>query len=186
MYLSIVVSSETGLLHLTAALVAVCSGTLVLLLPKGTRLHKRVGYVYTGSMMLLLATAFMIYRLFGRWGVFHWAAVVSAITLFLGMVPLLLRKRRYQATNSRNLVWHLSFMYWSVVGLYGALVAESFVRLPGIVLEDGLPNRTFYNITGMATGAVMALGVFFFLRLQPKWAKLHTQTQQCRANQKVL
>lgn len=59
-----------GLLHLAAAIIALICGTLVLYMNKGTAKHKKVGYVYTGSMLIVIITAFGIYRLFNGFGLF--------------------------------------------------------------------------------------------------------------------
>jgi hypothetical protein len=62
-------------------------------------------------------------------------------------------------------------MYWSVMGLYGAAVAEVLVRIPKVVIESGVPNKVFYDMTGIGVGLTMGLGVFFFVRMKPKWSK---------------
>jgi hypothetical protein len=46
-------------------------------------------------------------------------------------------------------------MYWSVFGLDGVFVAETFVRIPDVVIESGIPNLTFYNMIGIAVGTTM-------------------------------
>jgi len=60
-------------------------------------------------------------------------------------------------------------MYWSIMGVYGAFVSETLVRMPKVVVESGIPNSVFYNMTGIGTALVMGLGVYFFLKLKPKW-----------------
>lgn len=60
-------------------------------------------------------------------------------------------------------------MYWSVIGVYGAFVSETLVRMPKVVVESGIPNSVLYNMTGVGTAFVMGLGVYFFLKLKPKW-----------------
>ena len=158
------VHSPVGLIHFIAAALALISGALVLLWPKATRRHIRVGYVYTASMCIMLVTAFAIYNLYGSFGVFHWLALVSTVTLAGGMVPVLLKRpvRTY-------VVLHFSFMYWSVVGLYMAFAAETLVRLPQVVIEGGVPNRTFYM---MVIGSMVVLGVIanvIWYRMKPRW-----------------
>ena len=115
-----IIGNEIGLIHLIASVVALIAGTLILFLTKGTQLHKRIGYTYVTSMTILLITAFMIYRLFGTWGVFHWTALISTLTLICGLVPILTRR----PTNN-YISLHFSFMYWSVIGLYGCLLYTS-------------------------------------------------------------
>lgn len=111
-----------GALHLITSIIALITGTMILSMKKGTDTHIKVGYVYAGAMVGVVATAFLIYRLFGGWGIFHWAALVSSLTLAGGMIPVLLRK------PESWLSLHFSFMYWSVMGLYAAFVSESLVR----------------------------------------------------------
>jgi uncharacterized membrane protein len=159
-----VISGTTGLVHLIASVSALILGTVSLVMTKGTTLHKKIGYGYAGAMFILLITAFMLYTLFGRWGIFHWAAVISALTLTAGMLPILVRPKNY-------LSFHLGFMYWSVVGLYGAFAAEVLVRIPRIVLEHGLPNKAFFIMTGMGVGLIMTVAGFFFSKLNPIWEK---------------
>ena len=110
--LSNLTGDAVGTVHLIFAMVAVVSGTLVLSMKKGTTRHKRVGRIYGFSMIVMLVTAFMIYRLFGRFGTFHYTAIISVLTLAAGMVPPL-----FLRSNPNWLRWHFGFMYWSVIGL---------------------------------------------------------------------
>lgn len=161
-----IVSGTTGSIHLIASIIALITGLFVLITTKGTRTHKQVGYVYSISMILLNLTAFMLYNLYGKFGIFHWFAVISCLTLFAGLYPVLTK-------NSKNyLLTHFNFMYWSVVGLYCALIAEIFSRLPKIVLtETGEPMTAFYKGVGIGIGVVMMIAVAFYIRYQPKWTK---------------
>ncbi len=159
------VTSKTGLVHFVFSLLALVFGSLVLALPKGTVLHRRIGIAYAISMVVVLLTAFMTYRLFGGWGIFHWTAVVSSATLVAGLLPVWLRK------PASYLSLHFNFMYWSVMGVYAAFVSETLVRLPKVVIDSGIPNRVFYQMTGYGTALVMGLAVFFFLRFKPQWEK---------------
>ena len=152
------VGDNIGLAHLFASILALMTGTLSLIFTKGTVLHKRIGYVYAIAMFVLLLTAFMIYRLFGSWGIFHWTALISTLTIICGLVPILTRRPK-----NNYISLHFSFMYWSIIGLYGAFAAETLVRLPKVVIESGIPNNVFYNMTGIAVGLTMGLGAFFFI-----------------------
>lgn len=165
MNLENLVGGTTGWVHLLASVVALISGMFVLLSPKGTARHRRIGYFYSVSMVILLATSFFIYRLFGRFGIFHGLAILSSATLLAGLLPML------RGGVQRNIEQHLSFMYWSVAGLYAAFVAEVFVRLPRIILTpDGEPMFIFYKMVGWAVGLVMAVAIFFFIRHKARWA----------------
>lgn len=161
-----IISNNTGLIHLIVSIITLLTGTLNLILVKGTVLHKRIGQVYAVAMIVLLVTAFMMYNLFGTWGIFHWTAVISTLTLFGGLFPILTKR---PANN--YVLLHFSFMYWSVIGLYGAFVSELFVRLPKMVVENGTPNNTFYIMMNIGIFLTMGLGAFFFIKLKPKWDK---------------
>lgn len=165
-----IVSGITGFIHLISSIITLITGLIVLVSEKGTKRHKQIGYVYTVSMIVLNLTAFMIYRLFGKFGIFHWFAIVSCVTLFAGLYPVITKKPK------NYLLTHFSFMYWSVIGLYCAFMAEIFSRLPYIVLtESGEPTTGFYKGVGIGIGIVMTIGVFFFIKYKPIWTKKYDQ-----------
>ena len=160
------VSGTTGLIHLIVSIIALITGLFVLITTKGTKTHKQIGYVYSISMILVNLTAFMIYKLYGKFGIFHWFAVISCLTLFAGLYPVLRKK------SKNYLLAHFNFMYWSVVGLYCAFMAEIFSRLPKIILtETGEPMTAFYKGVGIGIGVVMTIAVTFFIKYKPKWTK---------------
>jgi len=154
------IHSPTGLIHLIASMISLICGTLVLVLPKGTRIHKSSGYIYFIFMLLVNVTAFGLYHLYGRFGPFHIAALVSLATLLAGMIPVLLRTKSW-------LNYHLSFMYYSVMGLYAAFASEVIVRIPGIA---------FGPAVGIATSMVMITAMIFFQTLSKRWLKQYTST----------
>ncbi len=146
-----------GLIHLISSIVALISGTFVLIIKKGTKRHKQVGYVYVLSMAILILTAFMIYRLFNKWGVFHYATIGSLITIVLGMIPVWTKKQ------TKNWVFkHFSFMYWSIIGLYMAFTAEVLTRIP---------ETPFWEMVVTTSVIIMIIGRIFFRINKPKWAK---------------
>ena len=137
---------------------ALITGTLVLVIRKGTERHKQIGYIYVASMGILILTAFMIYRLFDGWGVFHYMTIVSLLSLGLGMIPIWTRK----PTNKWKYL-HFSFMYWSVIGLYAAFAAETLTRIP---------ETPFFGMVGIATGVIMTFGGVVFGINKAKWMKI--------------
>jgi uncharacterized membrane protein len=166
-----IVSGSTGLLHLIFSVIALITGLFVLLMTKGTKIHKQIGYLYSVSMILVNLTAFMIYELYGNFGIFHFFAVISCLTLFAGLYPVLTKKRK------NYLLTHFNFMYWSVVGLYCAFMAEIFSRLPKIILtETGEPMTAFYKGVGIGIGVVMTIAISFFMKYKPKWTKQYERT----------
>lgn len=118
--------SVIGWIHAAFGLCALGTGAAVILRPKGTRRHRKLGRLYVASMIGLLSTAFFIYRLFDGFGVFHWLAVLGTLTLIGG----------FGAARLRHLVsgWlepHYYLMGYSYVGLLAATGAEIAVRAPG-------------------------------------------------------
>lgn len=148
-----IVHSNTGLIHLIAAILALIFGSLVLVKTKGTKWHKKMGYYYVWSMVVMLATSFMLFGLFGRWGIFHYASVVSSITLFMGVLPVIRRKGNW-------IVWHFSMMYWSIIGLYAAFLSEVFTRV--------LPTPFFTGV-GIGTALIMIAGAIGFRKKSREW-----------------
>lgn len=159
-----IVTGATGLIHLISSIIALITGVLVLTTTKGTKAHKQIGYIYVISMIILNITAFMIYRLFGKFGIFHWFAILSFLTLLLGIYPVLVK-------NFENyLLVHFNYMYWSVVGLYCAFCAEILTRIPFIY---ELPNKRqlFGILTGVSIFIVMTIATIIFVKMKPKWTK---------------
>ena len=152
------VGDTIGLIHLISSLFALIFGAMVLIMKKGTKRHKQIGYAYVVSMAILLTTAFMIYRLFNGWGIFHYATIASLVTTALGMIPVWTKK----PTNTWGFR-HFSFMYWSVIGLYAAFASEVLTRIP---------DTTFFGMVGIATAIIMILGGVIFSRNKPKWIKM--------------
>lgn len=160
------VSGTVGLIHVIFSIVALVLGFFVLVAAKGTPRHKQIGYAYVVAMLGVNATALMIYRLVGKFWIFHWLAVLSLLTLIAGMYPVLVKRNAYYK------VMHFSFMYWSVIGLYCAFMAETFSRLPHVILdESGNPMTVFFKFVGIGTGLVAFIGAGFFVKYRPKWAK---------------
>lgn len=148
--------SNIGWLHIIFSLASLWFGTTILLKPKGTLSHKRIGYLYAVAMLGVNTTAFLIYHLFGRFGPFHIAAVISSLTLLAGMIPVFFRSRIKAWFN-----FHMSFMYYSVIGLYAAFASEIIVRIPGI--------RFWWSVLA-ATMLVMLVAMVLFRKLSPRWS----------------
>ena len=151
------VGDTVGLIHLISSIIALFSGSLVVLLRKGTKTHKQMGYLYVVSMLVLLITALMIYRLFQGWGLFHYFTLISLATLALGMIPVW-----YKKPPKKWLYRHFSFMYWSVMGLYSATVAELLTRIP---------ESPFFSMVAYAIGLVMLIGTLVFIYKKPQWKR---------------
>lgn len=153
-------SSTLSLVHIAASCLALVIGAAVLVVRKGDRRHRRLGRVYAVAMVLVNASAFYIYRLFGGFGPFHVAAVISLLTLLAGIRPVLMRPRPLQWSTT-----HMTFMYWSVVGLYAAFASELLVRLPD------RSGDHFGVMVGLATGVIMFVAGTLQRPLVRRWSK---------------
>jgi uncharacterized membrane protein len=133
-----------GLVHTTAAFLALGLSLAILAARKGSRFHKRLGILYGACMVGLNFTAFAIYDLFGEFAAFHWAAVASFATLLAGLWPLV---RRRPGWIDR----HAYFMSWSVVGLWAAAAAEAATR----VFEAFFASALAASVLVIGVGAVI-------------------------------
>jgi uncharacterized membrane protein len=152
------IGSNAGLIHLISGVFALIFGGAVLIAKKGTQTHRKVGYVYVLSMAVLIISSFFVYRLFGRFGLFHVLSLVSTFSLLAGMVPMFKKIR-----TPKDYETHFKRMYWSVAGLYAAFAAESFVRIPKF--------GGFWQ--AVAWSFVLAFVVCFvaFIKMRPVWSK---------------
>lgn len=150
------IHSNAGLVHVIAAIGAMLVGTLVVIIQKGTRTHRMLGYLYFYSMLILNGTAFLLYGLLGTFGPFHVAALVSLATLLLGFIPVFRRKPK-----NKWLIRHFTFMYYSVVGLYAAFASETLTRIP---------ETLFYTMVSIASVGITLIGVIIYIRFRPRWA----------------
>ncbi len=142
---------ETGniisLLHISSALLALLLAAVVLIAPKGTRFHKRMGYVFAVTLLLVNGSAALMYNLTGRFNLLHVFVMISLVSLIYGMIPAI---RRKPANWLRR---HISGMTGAALGVWAAGLAELTIRvLPGFL------NPT--QIMGIAAGIGV---VFFFL-----------------------
>ncbi len=168
MNLDHIITDTTGLVHTIASILALLFGTWVLLTKKGDDRHKKLGYIYTISMVVLLITSFFMYNLFGGFGIFHIFALISSATLFAGMVPIITRKPKSYISL------HYNFMYWSVIGLYGAFLAEILTRIPPMIIEDKAILPIFFSLVGVSIFIVMGFGYYFMFKKRKDWSKFES------------
>ncbi len=152
------IGDSVGLVHLISGIFALVLGGLVIILKKGTKIHKKVGYFYVFSMIVLIISSFGIYRLFGKFGLFHFFSLISTTTLLLGILPMLKKVR-----TPKDVEIHFKRMYWSVVGLYSAFAAESFVRIPKF--------GGFWSAVAWSFVLVFIICFITFIKMRPVWSK---------------
>jgi uncharacterized membrane protein len=112
--------------HVGAAVSALGAGAAVLLFPKGTHTHRVIGAVYVLALVLVNAAALSLHRE-NTFGVFHALAVVSLVTIAVGLSPFLFGKRSPMAIAT-----HAYCMTWS----YAGLVAAGCGQLTVAVAQD--------------------------------------------------
>ena len=138
------------LAHTVFCVIALFAGGYIFATTKGTVGHVRIGKVYAASMLLLLATSFFIFDLFGTFGAYHALALVSLVTLGLGMYAAIWgRPSRYW------LLSHYMWMSYSYVGLVmagGSHLINAFPEWP-TWLSLGL----FWGVPLVGGGALINL-----------------------------
>ena len=111
--------------HTVMGVLALVAGAAIFLLPKGTSLHRAMGATYAGSMVLMLATSFAIFDLFGGFGPYHAMSIVSVVTLGLALYFPLFRHR-----HANWMIHHYMWTIWSYIGLVMATGSHFFAVGP--------------------------------------------------------
>jgi uncharacterized membrane protein len=114
-----------ALLHTVCGFLALALGATVLLRRKGTRSHRLLGATYVVIMLTLNISAFSIFNIFGSFGIFHAFAILSLVTLSLGLCAVI-----YRVPRKSWLYFHYQLMAWSYAGLLGATINEAFAHIP--------------------------------------------------------
>ena len=143
-----------SLLHIATALIAIGTGLFMLLQVKGTRRHRRFGYVYVASMATLNVSSFSIFKLTGEFSPFHVAAFLSLATVIAGFLPVYWRR-----PAGGWLELHFQFMAWSYIGLLAAAASEIAVRFP---------KSPFWWAVIMSSAAIIMAGALILAHNRPK------------------
>lgn len=147
-----------GLFHIASAILALASGGYVALNRKGTRSHRRWGWVYAGAMVAVNVSALSIYQLTGRFGPFHVAAIVSLVGLIAAIIPVRFRPAGWVGR-------HAYWMSGSYLGLVAALFAEVTTRV------ESLP---FWATAAWTSIAVFVVGfAVIWTRVPPSVARFN-------------
>lgn len=110
-------------IHIGAACITLVLAALVLLMPKGTRFHKRTGYVFSMALLALNISAAFLFNLTGRFNFLHVFVWISLGSLMYGIVPAIRRKPAHW------LRMHISGMTGAALGVWAAGFAELTIRL---------------------------------------------------------
>ncbi|GJL98244.1 MAG: membrane protein [Hyphobacterium sp.] len=114
-------------LHFYTVIPAFVLGTIQMILPKGTRIHRWNGYVYMALMMMTATAAFFIPSFMGgRFGYIH----LFVLLTYVSIPWALYNARKGNVAAHRN----------SMIGLYigGILIAGGLAFAPGRLMHDML------------------------------------------------
>lgn len=145
-------------IHAGAAMLSFLLGTLVLLLKKGTRLHKAMGRAWVALMVTVALSSFLIteVRMFGPYSFIH---ALSVFTL-AGLVQAIRAIRRGDVKAHRA----------TMTGLYGGalILAGAFTLVPGRRMHQVLFADGGWTALWLALGSAAAIGTVLMVR---RWIK---------------
>ena len=145
-------------IHAASAIAALALGTIVLLMRKGTGLHKAMGRIWIGFMIVVALSSFLIaeIRMFGPYSLIH---ALSLYTL-LGLVQAVLAIRRGNVRAHRS---HMIALYSGSLILAGAFTLLPGRRMHAVVFADG-GTTAFLAALGIAA----ILGALYYQRRRTK------------------
>ena len=142
-------------IHAFSAILAVLIGAMVLFRRKGTPLHKLMGRVWAGLMLVVATSALFIneIRMIGPFSPIH----LFSLATYLGLAQGIRHIRRGNVRAHRA---QMQGLYFMVLGLAGA-----FTLLPGRRMNEVLFGaETGWTPSLIAVGTVLAASVGFYLR----------------------
>ena len=163
------IRSLAGLIHTSAAPLALVIGAIIFLRPKLGPPHRRLGYVYSLLMILQLALSFFLFHLTGHFNFLHVFSLVSLPPLVLGFYHAFARR-----PADRWLEKHFYWMTGSYLGLVSAFLAETSTRLLlplWIRYFPGSAVTAFWLIVALTSALVLAGGIFLQRRNRPITAR---------------
>ncbi len=109
-------------LHVCAALLALVSGSVVMLRRKGTRTHRQLGWIYAAAMVTVASSSLFITRN-GSYSAIHLLTALTLIALPYGLL----------ARRAGNIPAHRSAMISLFAGL---AIAGAFTLVPGRLMHQ--------------------------------------------------
>jgi uncharacterized membrane protein len=163
MYLDL---SLLGWAHTLACLVALVLGTTNLVKRKGTRLHRRIGQWYLGTILLVCVSSLGIYRLH-RFFFPHWLAIATII-----LAALAYGFAHFQMPRRFWLRGHIISTVLTFYMLIGGGVNEIFLRVTVLRrLAGGFPSP----VIGLTQDVLMALTllvlIWFNVKYSGRWGR---------------
>lgn len=117
----LITASPVIQVHVAAALTALAAGIAVTVLPKGTPLHQRIGWVFVPAMAVVAATSLFIMHN-GHFSVIHLLTLLTLVSLPYAVIS----RRRGNIKAHRG----------AMIGLFaGLVIAGAFTLLPGRLMN---------------------------------------------------
>ena len=128
-------------LHIAAGVTAVIAGALVMLMRKGTRRHRRVGWIYLSALSVIFVT--MVVMVVIRWPLNLHLLALGLVSLAAAALGVLNRRRHWPDS------WHIIAMGSSYIAMLTAFYVDNGPQLP---IWNLLPDWAFW-ILPTAVGA---------------------------------
>ena len=113
-------------LHASTAILSLVMGVYIFARPKGTLIHRTLGYTWIGAMATVVVSSVFIngIRVWGPFSPIQVLTVVTAVALFAG----------WRAARARNIKSHRLTMIFLWIGALGLNIW--FTLLPGRVMHN--------------------------------------------------
>ena len=119
-------SSPIVQIHAFVAIFALLIGASQLTLPKGTKRHRAIGYIWTAFMIIVAASSLFInqIRMFGPFSLIH----IFSLNVLL-MTPLAMRRASQGNFKAHGRTMKITF--WSAL-----VIAGIFTLMPGRIMHQ--------------------------------------------------
>ena len=147
-------------IHASCAIAAFVIGGFVLWRPKGTRLHKALGRIWVGLMLVVATSAIFIndLRIIGPFSPIHIFVIVTYVGLGKGLWAIIV---------DHNVVAHRAAMQSTYLG--ALLLAGAFTFLPGRRMHAVLFGANAGWLPSLLLiGTVLAITAVVWIRLMPR------------------
>jgi len=136
-------------IHVLAALLSIVLGPVVLYRPRRDRMHRRLGHVWVTAMATVALSAMLIPSFASpfHFGILHGFAVLTCVTLVIGVRSAIRRDIAGHEAAFRSLYWN------------GLLIAGLFTLLPGRRI-----NEMLFGERAQLGYLVIALGAALLIR----------------------
>lgn len=143
--------TASGVAHAMLAMVGIVVGFAQFVRPKGTRVHRALGYAYVYAMLVADGLALLIYQFTGKFNILHIGAIANLTFIMVAIIPVL---RTPRPSNWKRL--HYYWMGWSYVGLMAAGATQ-------LVVQTGQLATRGQAWTAIAVVSVVVTVIGFFL-----------------------